>query len=141
MRNNLRVIILVLCLISTSLFAQTGTAQKKSNSLFNEEVVKSRMRVMIDNDFGGDPDGLFKLVHHLLSPSVEIRGIIGSHIKAGDGFDPSKLTASHARQKIEEVLNIMNLSKTPPVYEGSNFALENKNAPQKSDAASAIIKE
>src|SRR5258708_23089889 len=35
----------------------------------------------------------------------------------------------------------MNLSNTPPVYEGSNFALENKSTPQKSDGASAIIKE
>lgn len=29
-----------------------------------------RMRVIIDNDFSGDPDGLFQLAHHLLSPSV-----------------------------------------------------------------------
>ena len=57
--------------------------------------------------FGGDPDGLFELVQHLLSPSVEIRGIIGSHLKAGDGFDPSKETAANAKKKIEEVLGSM----------------------------------
>jgi hypothetical protein len=99
------------------------------------------MRIIIDNDFGGDPDGLFELVQHLLSPSVEIRAIIGSHLRPGDGFDPSKETATHAKQKIEEVLSIMNMSNKYPVYQGSNFPLENDSTPQQSDAANAIVKE
>lgn len=45
-----------------------------------------RMRVIVDNDFSGDPDGLFQLVHLLLSPSVEVRALIGSRL--GD-YDPS----------------------------------------------------
>lgn len=32
-----------------------------------------RMRVVIDNDYSGDPDGLLQLLHHALSPSVDIR--------------------------------------------------------------------
>src|SRR5690349_17622492 len=103
-----------LCLGSAILFAQ-----KDPSKIFTDSVVKPRMRVIIDNDFGGDPDGLFQLVHHLLSPSVEIRGIIGSHLRPGDGFDPSKETATHAKQKIDEVLSIMNLNNKYPVYQGS----------------------
>ena len=141
MRKFIQGIALVICFISTHVFAQNDTAQKKSYSLFPEDLVKPRMRIIIDNDFGGDPDGLFQLVHHLLSPSVEIRAIIGSHLRTGDGFDPSKMSATHAKQKIEEVLNIMNLKKKFAVYEGSNSALENKTTPQKSEAANAIIKE
>jgi len=72
-------------------------AQKNAASIFSDSLVKPRMRVIIDNDFGGDPDGLFELVQHILSPSVEIRGIIGSHLKPGDGFDPSKETAANAK--------------------------------------------
>jgi inosine-uridine nucleoside N-ribohydrolase len=116
-------------------------AQKNAASLFSDSLVQPRMRVIIDNDFGGDPDGLFELVQHILSPSVEIRGIIGSHLRAGDGWDPSKESATHAKQKVEEVLRIMNLSNVYPVYQGSNFALENDSTAQKSDAASAIVKE
>lgn len=52
-----------------------------------------RMRVIIDNDFSGDPDGLFQLVHHILSPSIEVRGIIGSHLDEKSGFDDSDDTA------------------------------------------------
>jgi len=114
---------------------------KKLSSIFPEDVVKPRMRIIIDNDFGGDPDGLFQLVHHLLSPSVDIRAIIGSHLKAGDGFDRSNQTATNAKKKIEEVLSIMNLARTFSVYQGSNSALENDSTPQKSDAAGAIVKE
>src|SRR5690349_9894089 len=119
----------------------TSFAQKNSVSLFSDSVVKPRMRVIIDNDFGGDPDGLFELVQHLLSPSTEIRAIIGSHLKPGDTWDPSKETATHAKQKIEEVLSIMNMTNAYPVYQGSNFPLENDSTPQQSVAANAIIKE
>ncbi|MEP7253702.1 MAG: nucleoside hydrolase, partial [Ginsengibacter sp.] len=127
--------------LTTELSAQSNNIQKKSNRIFADSVVKPRMRIIIDNDFGGDPDGLFELVQHLLSPSVEIRGIIGSHLKAGDGFDPSKETAANAKKKIQEVLNIMNLGKTYNVYQGSNVALQNDSTAQASDAANAIVKE
>ena len=140
MRNSIFITV-VFCLLSSNLFAQEDTSLKASNNIFSEDAVKPRMRIIIDNDFGGDPDGLFQLVHQLLSPSVEIRAIIGSHLKPGDGFDPSKETAANAKRKIEEVLSLMNLGKTFPVYQGSNNALENDSTAQKSDAANAIIKE
>jgi len=129
-----------LCLITLSVSGQTAKS-KPVTPLFAGEIVKPRMRVIIDNDFGGDPDGLFQLVHHLLSPSVEIRAIIGSHLKPGDGFDPSNQTAYHAEQKIEEVLSIMQLGKPYPVFQGSNTGLENITTPQKSEAADAIVRE
>jgi purine nucleosidase len=113
-------------------------AQK--NSLFPEDAVRPRMRVMIDNDFGGDPDGLFQLVHHILSPSVEIRGIIGSHIKPGGFFDAPE-TATHACKEVDEVLKTMNLGGKFPVYEGSNSGLEDSHTPKISDGAKAIIQE
>ncbi len=140
MKNRLYMM-MVFVFLSTILFAQVNTAAKKPIALFAEDIVKPRMRIIIDNDFSGDPDGLFQLVHHLLSPSVEIRAIIGSHLKAGDFFDPSNVTATNAKKKIEEVLAIMNLGKTFSVYQGSNSALENDSVPQKSEAVNAIIKE
>jgi len=131
----------VLCLSTTTLIAQNNATPKKSLPLFPDSLVKARMRVIIDNDFGGDPDGLFELVHHLLSPSVEIRAIIGSHLRPGDGFDRSNETATHAKQKIDEVLSIMNLGTKYSVYQGSNSPLENDSTPQTSDAANAIVRE
>src|SRR4051812_49071663 len=76
--------------------------------------VTPRMRVIVDNDFSGDPDGLFQLTHLLLSPSVEVRAVLGSHLKAGDGFDPSKTQAQNAAKKAKEVLQLLDLKSNIP---------------------------
>jgi hypothetical protein len=62
-------------------------------------LVTPRARVIVDNDFSGGPDDLFQTAHHLLSPSVEIRMIIGSHLSAGEPWDPSTTQASNAAGK------------------------------------------
>src|SRR5688572_31866406 len=100
-----------------------------------------RMRVIIDNDFSGDPDGLFQLAHLLLSPSVEVRGIIGSHLKVNDGFDNSKTQAENAAKKAKELLLMMRPGSTIPVYQGSNTGMINDSIPVKSEAVDFIIKE
>lgn len=41
---------------------------------------RARSRVIVDNDFGGDPDGLFQLAHHVLSPSVEVVQVISTRV-------------------------------------------------------------
>jgi inosine-uridine nucleoside N-ribohydrolase len=99
------------------------------------------MRVIIDNDFSGDPDDLFQLVHHLLSPSVEIRGIIGSHLSPGDGFDPSDHQAANAVAVAEEVLELMGIADRYPVWLGSNAALPSSKEAVDSEAARGIIAE
>jgi inosine-uridine nucleoside N-ribohydrolase len=100
-----------------------------------------RIRVIIDNDFSGDPDGLFQLTHLLLSPSVEIRAIVGSHLKAGDGFDPSKTQAQNAATKVKELLLLMDIKSNIPVFAGSNTAMANDSTPVKNEAVDFIIKE
>ena len=34
-------------------------------------LIQPRSRVILDNDYAGDPDGLFQTAHHLLSPTEE----------------------------------------------------------------------
>lgn len=106
-----------------------------------EGLVPPRMRVIIDNDFSGDPDGLFQLAHLLLSPSVETRGIIGSHLKPGDGFDPSAKQAENAVAKAKELLSVMGITKIIPVIPGSNSGMPNDSTPVKSKAVDFIIAE
>ncbi len=103
--------------------------------------IEPRMRVIVDNDFSGDPDGLFQLAHLLLSPSVEIRAIIGSHLRVGDGFDPSKTQADNAAKKVREVLDVMKITKNIPVFAGSNTAMLNDSTPVKNEAVNFIIQE
>jgi purine nucleosidase len=103
--------------------------------------VTPRMRVIIDNDFSGDPDGLFALAHLLLSPSVDVRAIIGSHLKVGDGFDGSKTQADNAAKKAAELLSVMNMAGKIPVIAGSNIAMANDSTAVKDEAVKFIIKE
>ncbi len=103
--------------------------------------VYPRIRVILDNDYAGDPDGLFQLVQHVLSPSVDIRGIIGSHLKPGDAFDSSNETATHAVENINEVLKLLGLDGKFLVYQGSNVGLKDTETPNASAAAKAIVAE
>jgi purine nucleosidase len=121
-----------LTLIALCLFVATAVAQS---------IIQPRMRVILDNDYAGDPDGLFQLVHHLLSPSVEIRGIIGSHLRPGDGFDSSNETAAHAVNNVVEVLKIMKLQDRFAVCQGSNTALADAKTAISSEGAKAIVRE
>jgi inosine-uridine nucleoside N-ribohydrolase len=126
----------VLFLIALACFSTTF-AQR----VIGGDIITPRMRVIADNDFSGDPDGLFQLAHLLLSPSVEVRGIIGSHLKVGDGFDPSTNQATNAAKKVRELLQVMGWNKNTPVLAGSNVAMANDSTPVKSEAVSFIIKE
>lgn len=100
-----------------------------------------RARVIIDNDFSGDPDDLFQLVHHLLSPSVEIPLIVASHLRADDPFDASDRQARNAAAIVHDVFARMGLDAAHVVAAGSDVALANRTTPQPAPAVDAIIAE
>jgi inosine-uridine nucleoside N-ribohydrolase len=104
-------------------------------------VAAPRARVIIDNDFSGDPDDLFQLVHHLLSPTVEIRAVVASHLRENDPFDLGPETAGNATKVAEDVFARMGLESTEVIFRGSDLALVDRKTPQRSAAADAIIAE
>lgn len=129
--NKILILILVLLISSISYAQQNGS---KING-----TIQARGRVIIDNDFGGDPDGLFQLAHHLLSPSVEICGVISSHhYKEFYGY-PGNVEYSFSQ--VKELLNIMNMSGKIPVYKGAPSSLRDLKVPIESEGSKAIIKE
>ena len=99
---------------------------------------RPRLRVVADNDYSGDPDGLFQLVHHALSPSVELTCVIGSHLRPGDPFDPSDTTADHAAALARRYLADVGRSEVP-VVAGTNVGLSDRTTPIDSAGARAII--
>ncbi|WAC46866.1 nucleoside hydrolase [Asticcacaulis sp. SL142] len=100
-----------------------------------------RQRVIIDNDFSGDPDGLFQLAHHLASPSIEIPLVIGSHIHVNDFLDSSTTQADNAVVKVTKIYGLMQLTHQPPVVAGYNAASPKGATPRKTQAAERIITE
>jgi hypothetical protein len=105
-----------------------------------KEAAMPRLRVIADNDYAGDPDGLFQLAHHALSPSVDLRLVIGSHLAPGDAWDDSGATADHAADRAREVLAALGRS-TDRVLAGSNTGLTDRRTPTASPAATAIVEE
>lgn len=98
-------------------------------------------RLIIDNDFSGDPDDLYQLVHHLLSPSVEIRAVVASHLRPEDPMDPSEHTATNAELVARDVFARMGLDSTELIHRGAEHALEDIHTPHDTPAARAIIAE
>jgi purine nucleosidase len=96
-----------------------------------------RFRVVSDNDYSGDPDGLYQLVHLLLSPSVDVRGLIGSHLAPGDVHDPSDHTADNALREIRTVLGL--LRRDVEAVAGFNRGLA--DTPTRSPGAELIVRE
>jgi inosine-uridine nucleoside N-ribohydrolase len=100
-----------------------------------------RMRVIVDNDFSGDPDGLFQLAHLLLSPSVEIRGIIGSHLTASAGFDGANESATKAKEQADKIIKEIFVTRKYKAVAGSNEGMDTMTVAKDSEGAQLIIKE
>lgn len=100
-----------------------------------------RVRVIIDNDFSGDPDDLYQLVHHVLSPNVDIRAVVASHLRDGDPFDPGPRSASNALAVAHDVFARMGIEGAEILVKGAEHALEDPGVPLPSEAVDAIIRE
>lgn len=105
------------------------------------QLVVPRARVIIDNDYSGDPDDLFQTAHHLLCPAVEIPFIVASHLSVGDPWDPSTTQATNAAAKVSELLDVMGMTGKVKVLTGSELAIADTTTPQRTTAAEAIIAE
>jgi purine nucleosidase len=97
-----------------------------------------RIRVISDNDYSGDPDGLAQLAHHALSPSIDLRLVVGSHLRVGDPFDPSGRSAENAAAIAREILEFSGRDDVA-VIAGSNVDIISSSGP--SAAARAIVAE
>ncbi len=100
-----------------------------------------KVKVLIDNDFCGDPDGLFELVQHVLSPSTEIVGIVGGHLNSNAGFTKRTDQATESVEKAEALLDAMGMKGRYPVVPGSETPMLSADKPVDSEGARLIISE
>lgn len=98
--------------------------------------VSVRSRVIVDNDWSGDPDGLVALAHHLLSPSNEVLGVTSSflHPMFGSPFAHPEDGARMARELVEVVGDA---AVRPAVHAGAATGFDGSVRP--SEAADAIV--
>jgi inosine-uridine nucleoside N-ribohydrolase len=102
------------------------------------EDVMPRARVVSDNDYAGDPDGLVQLAQLVLSPSVVVPFVIGSHLPA-HGFTNTVDSAARAAVAARRVVELC--GRDVNVIAGVERALTSRTEPIESDAARAIVAE
>lgn len=120
----------------------TASVLKAQNANEPFEVGK-RYSVIIDNDFCGDPDGLFQLVHHVLSTSCDIKGIIGAHHNGFSFFRDlqGKDDAEKSVNKVNEALELMGLKDQLKVVPGAAEKMTDPKQPIVSEGARLIVEE
>jgi purine nucleosidase len=111
------------------------------NEKWLESDITPRMRVISDNDYSGDPDGLVQLAHLLLSQSVETTAIIGTHLRIGDPWNTSEDSVGDAVIAAEKIIELSKLRNPPKVLRGADLPLTDRKTPIASEGALEIIRE
>lgn len=99
----------------------------------------TRLRVISDNDYAGDPDGLFQLVHLLLCRSVDVRAVIPSAFRPFPGDPWNDRAADEAARLAQEAMDVT--GRQVPIARASNTGLVDRRTPIDNAASRAIIDE
>ncbi|MFI7228240.1 nucleoside hydrolase [Nonomuraea angiospora] len=96
-----------------------------------------RRRVIVNTDAKNEADDQFAIVHALLSPSLDIRGLIAAHF----GNRRTRSSLEESRAEIDLLLRMMKLDGTVRVEDGAPYALPDVVTPVPSPGADLIIEE
>lgn len=96
-----------------------------------------KRRLIINTDAKNEADDQFAVVHGLLSPSLDIRGIIPAH------FGTSRTLTSRAQssEEVELLLGFLGLSGQVVIADGADHALPDEATPVPSKGSRLIIDE
>ena len=97
----------------------------------------SRRRVIVNTDAKNEADDQFAIVHALLSPSLEVRGLIAAHF----GTSRSNRSMEESREEIDLLLDLLGLAPQVTVVNGAPEAIANEHTPMDSQGAQLIIAE
>jgi hypothetical protein len=98
--------------------------------------VTPKSRVIVDNDFAGDPDGLLALAHHLLADGAIVRGITGTAIpRAGE----PRSNGDTARDAVIELLERLGVTEWPVISADTTARFADLTGP--TDGARVLLDE
>ncbi|MEI2396146.1 nucleoside hydrolase [Paenibacillus phytohabitans] len=105
---------------------------------YNFKVPNQKMiRVITDTDAKNEADDQYAIVHALLSPKFDNRGIIAAHF----GNWRSSTSMEDSYEEIQKILGLMELENKDMVFKGAPQALSDEQTPAPSAGAELIIKE
>ncbi|ASN22443.1 twin-arginine translocation pathway signal [Arthrobacter sp. YN] len=101
----------------------------------NMIAVEPRCRLILDNDWAGDPDGLLGLAHHALSPANELVAITSS--LTNPMFGPPEGMAKLGADLAEDLLSVLKPHEPASVHAGPDAPFDGQA--RETAAARAII--
>lgn len=99
---------------------------------------ENRIRMIVDTDAANEADDQFAIMHHLLTPSFDVRGIIAAHFEQKTGFSGNTMEQSFA--EIQKVLQLAEMEDVP-VYRGCSRPLASLEDAPSGEGADFIIEE
>ena len=96
-----------------------------------------RRRVIVDTDAKNEADDQFAIVHALLSPSLDVRGLIAAHF----GTSRSNRSMEESREEIDLLLDLTGLEQQVTVANGAPAGIPDEQTPRDSEGAQLIIAE
>ena len=97
----------------------------------------SRRRVIINTDAKNEADDQFAIVHGLLSPTFDVRGLIPAHF----GTRRSDRSMEESREEIDLLLDLMDLTGRVTVANGAPTGIPDEQTPLDSPGARLIVEE
>ena len=97
----------------------------------------TRRRVIINTDAKNEADDQFAIVHALLSPSLDVRGLIAAHF----GSSRSERSMEESREEIDLLLELTGLEQQVTVANGAPTGIPDEQTPRDSEGAQLIITE
>lgn len=97
----------------------------------------SRRRVIIDTDAKNEADDQFAIVHALLTPMFDLRGLIPAHF----GTRRNDRSMAELREEIDLLLKLLGRTGTVTVADGATTAIPDEQTPADSPGARLIIEE
>jgi purine nucleosidase len=97
----------------------------------------TRRRVIVDTDAKNEADDQYAIVHALLSPSIDVRGLVAAHF----GRERSRHSMEDSREEIDLILGLMDLEGRVPAANGAAAAIPDESTPIDSPGAQLIIEE
>ncbi|MBQ6121710.1 MAG: nucleoside hydrolase [Clostridia bacterium] len=98
----------------------------------------SRIRLIVDTDAKNEADDQYAIMHHLLTPMFDVRGIIATHFEQKAGYAGQSMEASY--REIEKVLQLAEMDDVP-FFHGCACPLKSIHDAPDSEGVRLIIEE
>ena len=99
---------------------------------------ESRIRLLVDTDAKNEADDQYAVMHHLLTPMFDVRGIIAAHFEKKAGYSGDSMERS-----LQEIMKLQRLAEITdvPAVRGCAMPLESETHAPDSEGVRLIIEE